>query len=215
MTRRSTTILATATAACVVLTVGTVLAVYKIRRDREWAHGGDTLAATAEVHVAAPADYPATVAAFGGPRTTTAVMDEAKQAVVVRVRWSGPAHDDGSYNLLVLDSRMKPAQLLPLRGSWSAGGRETYDGWEGAYDALAEHYAWLAGIAHGDSGHTQPDGSAYALRATGIPATAQGELDGVYFIDGGRPPFAGTGGVLVALFYEDDSGVRWAKRVTG
>src|SRR5690242_15928486 len=175
MTRRAITILAVAAAACVALTVGTVPAVHKMRRDREWAHGGDTLAATAEVHVAASADYPATVAAFGGPQTTTAVMDEAKQAVVVRVRWNGPAHGDGLYSLLVLDSRVKPARLLPLRGSWSAGGRETYDGWAGAYNALTEHYAWLAGIAHGDNLPTQPDGSTYHLSATSIRATARGE----------------------------------------
>ena len=211
--RRSIIIVAVAVAGCLAVAAGTTVAVDKARRDREWAHGGDSLTTRVEMRVAEPAAVPAAVTALGGPRVTPEMLLGAQQAVVVRVSWTGPARAGSSYQLIALDSRASPAGPLPVYEGWGTRAGRQGTGWDGRNNELAQHYEWLAGIA---SAHTG-DGRTDDIMTVDAPATSTGNLAAIFLVHGhARMPFPDNGaGVLVALFCTDDNGVRWAKRVTG
>ena len=121
--------------------------------DREWAHGGDDVTASALVRLADKPAFGHAVAALGGPADQVAVEDSE---LVVRVRWSGPDNraGGGHYEFVVLDGTGGPT-LLPLN-AWGTG-VDGFD-WRDAYEPLSTHYAWLAGTAF------EPDGKGGELR---------------------------------------------------
>jgi hypothetical protein len=107
----------------------------KIRRDAEWAHGGDRLTASAQVRATDAAGLPATIAALGGPSTESAFLPVGTQALVIRLRWTGPEYRGGRYNVLLLDRRLRPAPALDPYSAWAAHGKPIW-GWDGRYGVL-------------------------------------------------------------------------------
>lgn len=202
-------------AVVVALGVGSVVAVaFKVRRDREWAHGGDALTAQIQLRLADAQSLPAAAVALGYPADEPVLLpSEFPQSVVVRVQWRGPAHRGGSYQLIVLDKRLTPPRPLPVYGGWNANGG-TGSNWAGAYEKLAEQYDWLAGTA---SVQDATGGWTSVGQAVDAPATDPGALTAIFLVPPGDPPVTDTAAhLLVSLFYVDDSGeVRWARRVAG
>lgn len=112
-----------AAAVAIVLGVGSAVAVAKVRRDREWAHGGDALTVQVQLRLADAQTLPAAATALGHPADEPVLLpSEFPQSVVVRVQWRGPAPGDGSYQLIVLDKRLTPPHPLPVYGGWNANG---------------------------------------------------------------------------------------------
>ena len=209
--RRPLITVAVAAALCLALAVGTVL---KLRRDAEWTHGGDTLDVRAELRLADAETLPQTAVALGYPVDQPVLLPgTARQAVVVRMRWQGPAQLDGRYELIVLDQRETPPRPLPAYGGWNVEGGTGHNS-AGAYEKLAERYDWLAGTA------AVPDsngGWLPILQAVDSPADETGTVTAIFLVPGDRSRFTETTGqLLVAVFYVDEHGeVRWARRVTG
>ena len=209
MPRRRWILALTGVALVAVLVTGVGL---KVRRDHEWAHGGDSLRATAKIEVATADTFPATVAALGGPSDAQFALARAS-SVVVRVSWNGPTRTGDSYQLLVLDRRVTPPRPLPVHQGWNARG-STGSHWSGSYEVLAERYDWLARTA---SVQVQPGTWTSNTMAIDAPADARGQLIGTFVADEGQLPFDDPSSqVLVALFLVDKDGdVRWAKRIAG
>jgi len=88
--RRRQGILVLGLCAVLGLGLGAVGVAAKIRRDAEWAHGGDRLTASAQVRTSDEAGLPATVTALGGPSIESAFLPLGTQALVVRLQWTGP-----------------------------------------------------------------------------------------------------------------------------
>src|SRR2546423_4448704 len=88
--RRRQGILVLGLCAVLGLGLGAVGVAAKIRRDAEWAHGGDRLTASAQVRTSDEAGLPATVTALGGPSIESAFLPLGTHALVVRLQWTRP-----------------------------------------------------------------------------------------------------------------------------
>jgi hypothetical protein len=177
-------------------------------RGQEWEHGGDALSASAEVRLAGQADVGTASAAFG-LKDVTMAAGIAKQAAIVRVRWTGP-DDGGSYAFMALDRRVN--RPLPLRvfAGWDAASGGTGSHWDGRYEVLSQHYPWLAGTASVQTGSGWTDTS----QAVGTPAAATGSLTAIFLVDDGQLPITAPRDVLVTVIHTDeDNEVRWAKQI--
>jgi hypothetical protein len=195
--------------AAVVAVVLLVALLVKVRREREWAHGGDAVRTDVRVRLADADGLPEALVALGGTRKP-AYLPDGTQAVVVQVVWRGPAHKSGSYQVIALDKRVTPARQLDAYYGWNSSG-ETGSGWAGSYRVLAQRYAWLAGTAPVRT----PSGEVQAM-AIGGRATVKGEITASFLVgDGSLVMDDPARDLLVALFFDDGSGVRWAKRITG
>jgi hypothetical protein len=185
---------------CAALLAGAVLGVAKSRRAGEWAHGGDTLDTTVEFRMTDESGVAATVARLGGPDAFQAVLHD-DQGVAVRVQWTGPRHPGSWYQLVALDGRDIPAAPLRPVGGWNVNG-DAGSNWASKYEALAEHYPWLAGLA-------QLSGT-YAVDA---PADRAGSLTALFQPRPGLPMRNSNDVVVVVFLVDDDGEVRWAKRL--
>ncbi|GGO75393.1 hypothetical protein GCM10012276_25720 [Nocardioides deserti] len=196
-----------AVAAVLVVTLVVVVWVRDHRRDEEWAHGGDDVQVGAQVAAARGRAFADAVEAAGGPRRPAL---PGPQGVAVRVEWSGSPDPDGWYEFILLDGRLEPARPVPADSAW-APGEETGANWSGAYDALAEHYPWLALTADRRvPGGWTSDADALGLRARTIGA---GTL--VYRLPrAALPTSAPERDLRLAMVHVDADGeVRWAKEV--
>jgi hypothetical protein len=210
MTRRRALVVA-ASVVCLALVVGVAV---KVRRDREWAHGGDNLNATAEVRLADGDTLSDTATVLGVPfGEPLQLPEDFRQAIVARVRWTGLARDRGLYQIIVLDKRVTPPRPMPVYGGWDASGG-TGAAWSSSYDVLGDHYGWLegTGMVRGITGSWTSVG-----QAVGIPASAEGTVTVVLLVGTDDVPLTDAATeTIVTLFYVEDSGeVRWAKRVAG
>lgn len=200
--------------AAVVVVVGAVLVaalLVKVRRDREWAHGGDAVRTDVRVRLTDADGLPEALVALGGERKP-AYLPAGTQAVVVQVAWRGPAHESGTYEVIALDKRMSPARQLDSYYGWDSSG-EIGSGWGSSYHVLAERYPWLAGTAPVP---TRSGGFQAAAMAIGTRASAEGAITASFLVGDRRLLMDDPArDVLVALFFVDRSGVRWAKRVAG
>jgi hypothetical protein len=197
-----------ATLVCAAVLAGAAVGVTKARRAHEWAHGSDDLETTVELTLTDESGVPTTVARLGGPGDYQAVLDD-HQAAVVRLRWTGPAHPGGRYQLVLLDLRDNPSRpLLPVEG-WSVAGG-TGSNWAGAYEVLPEHYPWLAGLAETRNPNGTFSSESYAVDA---PADAAGSLTALFLPRDGLPVRNSNDLVAVVFLVDGDGEVRWAKRL--
>src|SRR5262245_30460627 len=192
---------------CIAVSIAAVIftVVRTIDRNAEWAHGGDRVTLAADLRLTDEASYADTVAALGGPADQPAV-DTAD--LVVEVRWSGPnnrAHD-GYYEFVVL-SRPGGPTLLPS-DAWGAG--DDVFGWDGRYQALSEHYPWLAGTKDVSDGQ---GGVSNNSLSTGVPAVAQASVTIALAAGDLVSNPGGLRRVVVGVFYVRDGDVRWAKQI--
>lgn len=177
------------------------------RRDEEWAHGGDGVDVTAQVQAASRSDYPDVMEAAGVPGEYP--QPGAVEAFVVQVSWDAP-DDDGSYAFVLLDDRLSPAKPLGASGSWGKGGGGPH--WSGNYEALSEHYPWLAGTAAGrtPSGGFTSDNDALGL----YPSAGEGVLSFYLPADSITTSHPEDDLVLAMVHTDDDGEVRWARKVS-
>jgi hypothetical protein len=203
-------------AAVVVVAAVAAAVTVRVRREREWVHGGDVLKAEVEVIVATPDTFDDVAVRLSVPPGEATAMPGAGQSVVVRVRWSGLPPSGGFLELLVLDGRVSPPLPLAADGGWNAAGG-TGTQWSSAYETLAEHYGWLGGVAR--ALHTDADGVNHLPNAAVHAGTGRsGTVTGWFHQWADRPvPLADPHReVVVALVNVDDHGeVRWARRVFG
>ncbi|WFE47385.1 hypothetical protein [Verrucosispora sp. WMMD1129] len=183
-----------------------------VDREREWARGGDQVAVTVEAVLPEPDQVADAVVAFGWPKPADNVVgDPDRRSVVLRLRWSGPPRK-GHYQVILLDGRVEPARVVQPYAGWDADG-DTGSNWAGAYDVLAERYAWLADTATRED----PEGTFTTpphVGAVGTRATADGSLIAVFRLLPGALPLTDPSRLVVAFCYVDPDGdVRWAKRV--
>ncbi|WP_412741108.1 hypothetical protein [Krasilnikovia sp. MM14-A1259] len=187
-----------------------------VQREREWTQGGDQLTVRAEVVLATHDTFGGVVAGLGVPAGEATRSENADQSVVVHVRWSGSPHSDGSFELIALDRRVFPARPLAADGGWNSEGGTGSD-WAGAYEALAQHYDWLSGVAAAN--YTDANGmNTFPTAAVNAPAAEDGTVTAWFRQWGeGTIPFTDPAGeIVVAMFYVDDKGqVRWARRIYG
>ncbi|MEU4622085.1 hypothetical protein AB0G04_19235 [Actinoplanes sp. NPDC023801] len=99
-----------------------VVVMLRVHRDREWAHGGDRLAADADVAVTTQDPFEGVVVRLGAPPGTAVRAHSADQTVVVQVRWSASPQAEGSYELITLDKRVTPPRPLAADGGWNFQG---------------------------------------------------------------------------------------------
>lgn len=207
-------VIASVVAAAVLVVAGVVL--LRVQREREWADGGDRLTVHVEVSLATQDTFEDVAVRLGAPPRTATRLHSASQSVVVRVRWSASAHSDGSFQLLALDGRVTPPRPLAADGGWNSEGA-TGSNWAGAYETLAQHYDWLAGVA--EANYTDVNGMTnFPTAAVDAPATEAGTATAWFRQWGDGPiPFADAKrDIVVALSYVDDGGeVRWARRIFG
>jgi hypothetical protein len=178
------------------------------RRDQEWLHGGDQVSVRARIDSANAAGLGDVLAAAGVPREPGPVG--ARQIFVLQVAWTGSVEAGGRYQFILLDDRVTPSRPVRGYGSWGQG-KGTGPNWAGAYEALAEHYSWLAGTASRQtaSGWTN-DSEALDLSAT---PTGEGTL--AYWLDEHDLPTTRPARdlALAMVLVDADGEVRWAKRV--
>jgi hypothetical protein len=191
-------------------------AVLHTQREREWAHGGDGLGAEVEIVLATPQTFDEVAVRLGVPPGAATRSPGDHQSIVVRVRWSGLPRPDDSLQLIVLDGRLTPPRPLSADAGWNLGGT-TGSQWASAYESLADHYDWLAGVAAG--GYTDATGLNH-LPAAAVHAGSgrSGTVTGWFRQWGDSPvPLADpTRDIIVALVdVGDDGEVRWARRVSG
>lgn len=205
-------VIASVTAAAVLVVAG--VALVRVQREREWAHGGDGLAVEVEVALATQDTFEGVAVRLGAPPHTATRLHNAGQPVVVRVRWSASAHSEGSFQLIALDGRLTPPRPLAADGGWNSEGA-TGSGWGSAYEVLAQRYEWLEGVAEGN--YTDVNGmSTLPTPAVSAPAAEAGTVTAWFRQWGdGRIPFADAErDIVVALVHVDGSGeVRWARSI--
>ena len=190
--------------------VGVVTLVQRDVRTQEWERGGDDVTVRAEVATATPQEFPTVLAARGGPAAE--VAPRTSQAVVAHVTWQDAPAGDGTYAFVLLDDRVSPPAALRAYGSWSPGDPDGEGPhWDGRYDALGEHYPWLAGTESRNTG----SGWTNDTDALGVPAADAGAATLAFFLDPADPPVERPAEDLtLALVHVDQDGdVRWARKV--
>ena len=206
--------IASVAVAAVLVVAGVVL--LRVQREREWAHGGDRLTVHGEVALAAQDTFEDVAVRLGAPPGKATRVQSADQSVVVQVGWSGSPHSEGSFELIALDGRVTPPRPLAADGGWNSEGA-TGSNWASAYEALAEQYDWLDGVA--GANYTDANGlTNFPTAAVDAPATEAGTVTAWFrqWSDGPIPFADPKRDVVVALVYCDDSGeVRWARRIFG
>ncbi|MGC5052031.1 hypothetical protein ACLQ2S_11340 [Micromonospora sp. DT48] len=183
-----------------------------VDREREWARGGDQVTVTVDALLPEPDQVKDAVVTLGWPEPVDNIIgDPDRQSVAVRLRWSGPPRK-GHYQVMLLDGRLEPAQVVQPYAGWDAAGGTGFN-WAGAYDVLAERYPWLADTASGEElegTFTIPD----RLGAVGTRALADGSLIAVFRLAPDALPVTDPSRLVVAFCYVELGGeVRWAKRV--
>ena len=192
----------------VVLLAGVSIAALVHRhREQEWRHGGDDHAVSAQVRAVAPAQLGATLRQLG--HRPEPGVGNAAQMAVVQVAWDGTSEGDGTYAFILLDDRLTPAS--PLHGYSAVGpGGGRGPGWNGAYQALAEHYPWLGRTADRRTGQ----GWTNDTDAFSFHAVENGEAVLTYYLGPHEIPTSHPDRDLaLVLVYMRDGEVRWAKRV--
>lgn len=204
----------TAGAAALAVVAATALAV-DLRRDREWQHGGDDVTTTTELALTTAKTFGTEAAVrLGVPPGEATRHTSRDQTIVVRVTWSG-LPDDGSLQLMMMDTRVTPPRPLAAEGGWTADGG-TGTNWAGIYEALPEHYDWMQGFASIQKGNswTTPFPTAAVTAGTGTSGTATAWFgqwgDGRIPLDDPARELA-----LALVRVGDDNEVRWAKRIHG
>lgn len=180
------------------------------KRDEEWAHGGDDIDITAQIQATSPQDYPDALEAAGVRREPA--YPRVSQMYVVQVSWSG-APSGGFDAFVLLDGRLSPPKPLGASGSWGAEGRGGGGShWNGSYEALSEHYPWLAGTAS----VRNADGS-YSMDYEALSLHSAGDGGGVLSFYLPKPGIATSDPehdlVLAMVHTDDDGDVRWARKV--
>ncbi len=189
--------------------VGAVAWVQRASRADEWEHGGDGVTVQAEIATASAQDFPAVLAAHGGPADQ--VPARTPQSVVAHVTWQG-APTSGTYAFVLLDGRLSPpAPLRGYGGWWPADPEGTGPHWDGRYEELSAHYPWLAGTASKRTG----SGWRNDTDALGVPATEQGSATLAYYLDRADLPAERPAEelVLAMVLVGEDGEVRWARQV--
>ncbi|MFL6106731.1 MAG: hypothetical protein ACJ72L_07190 [Marmoricola sp.] len=192
-----------------VLALLTAVLVRHERRDHEWRHGGDKVTVEAGIRVTDAAGFGEALAAAGGTRSAAIV--DAQQGFVIKVRWNGGPASGGSYQFVLLDHRVSPAR--PIRAATGAApGRGITLGWDGRYEALSQHYAWLAGTEE----RRLSDGSyADTAEAVGVPARKRGRaMVAFYNVKNANAVTDPARDLELAMFFVDSDGeVRWARAI--
>ena len=196
-----------------VLVVAVVVVVVWLRdrqRDDEWAHGGDDIDVTAQIQATTPQDYPDALEALGVRREPA--YPRVSQMYLVKVSWTG-APTGGYYAFVLLDGRLSPPEPLGGSGSWGvdgSGGGGPH--WDSSYEALSEHYPWLAGTA---SVRNTDDSYSMDNDALSLAPAADGEgVLSFYLPKAGIPTVRPEDDLLLAMVRTDDDGeVRWARKV--
>jgi hypothetical protein len=198
-------------AVAAVVALAAVAITAKIQRDREWAHGGDSVNVSGVARIAETATFDATVAALGGPHGHHG-SPTGLRPMVVRVDWTTSTFEDGSYHLIALDKRSYPPRPLATQGGWNISGT-TGGHWSSAYNALSEHYDWLAGTAPVVDSQGRVS---LPWRAVSAPASPTGTLTAWFATPDDQVPVIDPSvDLFLALFYTDKTGfVRWAKRIS-
>lgn len=201
-------------AATAVVLAATLTAVH-LRREHEWSHGGDDVTVAVSSELATRATFAQVTERLGASPGEATTLVTADQALVVRVTWSG-ATPTGSFQVVALDARVDPPQVLAADGGRTSTGA-TGSHWAGAYEELASRYDWLRGVAAAN--YTDANGmNSMPTAAVGAPATDSGSVT-AWFRPMGTAPVPlkdATREVIVALIKVDDDGeVRWARRVAG
>lgn len=121
------------------------------------------------------------------------------------------ASTDDVYSLFVIDNRTNE----PVSGLWGVGskGSHVWQGWDMAYNAVAQKYPWLASLApvpvEGGSSWTDPG------MAVSFPANTAGPITFVALLDRNAPPVSDpTSDLTVALVLIGDNGSMWAENLT-
>jgi hypothetical protein len=197
-----------------VVLAATLTAVH-LRREQEWSHGGDDVTVAVSSELATPATLAQVAERWGAPPGEATTLMTAEQVFVVRVTWSG-ATPTGSFQVVALDARVDPPQILAADGGWAANGA-TGSNWSSAYEELASRYGWLRRVAAAN--YTDANGmNSMPTAAVGAPAADSGSVTAWFRLIGTAPvPLKDAAGeVIVALIKVDDDGeVRWARRVSG
>jgi hypothetical protein len=199
----------------VAVAVGAATALH-LRREREWAHGGDDVAVEVHAVVATEETFDDVAVRLGVPPGEAVRYSGAAQSIVVRVRWTGMVPTGGWFQMMVLDKRFDPGQLLAVDGSWGSEGGGGGN-WASSYEILASRYAWLSGVAR-ELYVDPPRMYRQPTAAVSAAATGSGTVTGWYrqWRDGALPIDDPATDTLVALVLVDEDGeVRWARRVYG
>ncbi|WP_203791601.1 hypothetical protein [Paractinoplanes rishiriensis] len=168
-----------------------------------------------QVRLANPQTFGAVAVQLGVPFGASTHNPAVQQFVVVRVQWSGNPRQSDSLQLLVLDGRLTPPRPLAADAGWNSAGK-TGSLWSTAYESLAEHYDWLAGVAAAN--YTDTAGRSRLPAAAVHAGTGHaGTVTGWYWQWGDDPiDFSDPHEVIVALVDVDDAGeIRWARRISG
>ncbi|TCB98048.1 hypothetical protein E0H26_10715 [Micromonospora zingiberis] len=198
--------------ALVAATVAVLATVDRLRdQEREREQGGGTVQVTAEALLPAASEVADLTAAHGWREGANITGDPQNQSVLLRLSWSGP-RQEGTYQLILLDTRTTPARVIRPHSGWDAAGSTGFN-WADEYETLAQRYDWLAGTAArpwSSDSLTTPDN----LGAIGTRATTAGSLVALFRMGLGAEPLTDPAHLVVAFCHVDADGkVRWAKRV--
>ena len=213
-------------AALVLLVASTVGVVLKVRRDHEWAHGGDRMVVTVQTLLANPQSFRDAIAALGVPALESSGLAQA-QAVVAKVTWSGWMPDDGHFQLVALDRRTSPPRVLAGDGGWTSvevvgnPSGQLDSGWVSSYDnVLAEHYDWLAGL------QARYDAVPFVTMSPGVlvPAKPSGTATVWFTVPESFPALTDQSNIIIGMIYFAgpsltgvtlEEHIRWARRIHG
>ncbi|RIV36899.1 hypothetical protein [Micromonospora radicis] len=198
--------------ALVAATVAVLATVDRLReQERDWERSEAAVAVTAEALLPAPGQVADLTAAHGWRDGAAVTGEPGNQSVLLRLSWSGPGQQ-GSYQVILLDTRTDPARVIRPHSGWDAAGSTGFN-WAGAYEVLAQRYDWLAGTAArpwSSDSLTAPDN----LGAVGTRATAAGSLVALFRMGVGAEPLTDPSHLVVAFCRVGADGeIRWAKRV--
>lgn len=191
-----------------IIAVAAALISAEHREAQRWKHGGDRVHIEASVAATSSAGLPAALARLGVP--SVAGINPPSQMFVVHASWKSPEAVPGSYEFILLDSRVAPPK--PIRGydAWTADGRGFGPNWDGRYEALAKHYAWLRRTAsvETDAGWTNDtEAFGYSTEAGTATMTFTLDRDALPVGDSARDL------TLAVALVSQDGEVRWAKKV--
>lgn len=199
-----------------VILVASAVVLGKVKRDREWEHGGDEVKFAVQVALTVPDSFDDVAVSFGmSPGSATQAIN-SPQHVMVRLGWTRADLGPGSFQLIALDARISPGRPLEAVGGWSSDAF-TGPNWASAYDELPQRYPWLQGLPSAAS--TFGSGSdVMPLAAIDVRASEQGTLVGWFRQRSDETTqFADVANeVTIAVFFVgNDGGVRWARRLYG